>query len=85
MTHINLRPNIKVFYIIFELYIQLLITKTYFINKLLNFAGVYKICFSNEFSTFTHKLVYMELNVGPEEPLPGIGEHATVLTQVFLT
>lgn len=25
----------------------------------------------------------MELNVGPEEPLPGIGEHATVLTQVI--
>ncbi|CAH0723745.1 unnamed protein product, partial [Brenthis ino] len=44
--------------------------------------GVYKVCFSNEFSTFSHKLVYMELNVGPEEPLPGIGEHATVLTQL---
>lgn len=24
----------------------------------------------------------MELNVGPEKPLPGIGDHATVLTQV---
>lgn len=24
----------------------------------------------------------MELNVGPEQPLPGVGDHATVLTQV---
>lgn len=24
----------------------------------------------------------MELNVGPEKPLPGVGDHATVLTQV---
>ncbi|KOB75733.1 Integral membrane protein, Tmp21-I [Operophtera brumata] len=45
-------------------------------------AGVHKLCFSNEFSTFTHKLVYMELNVGPEQPLPGVGDHATVLTQL---
>ncbi|XP_072929185.1 transmembrane emp24 domain-containing protein 3 [Epargyreus clarus] len=45
-------------------------------------TGVYKVCFSNEFSTFSHKLVYMELNVGPETPLPGIGDHATVLTQL---
>uniref|UniRef100_A0A2A4JDX4 GOLD domain-containing protein n=1 Tax=Heliothis virescens TaxID=7102 RepID=A0A2A4JDX4_HELVI len=45
-------------------------------------AGIYKVCFSNEFSTFSHKLVYMELNVGPETPLPGIGDHATVLTQL---
>ncbi|KAI8420892.1 hypothetical protein MSG28_008073 [Choristoneura fumiferana] len=44
-------------------------------------TGIYKVCFSNEFSTFSHKLVYMELNVGPEQPLPGVGEHATVLTQ----
>lgn len=45
-------------------------------------SGIYKVCFSNEFSTFSHKLVYMEFNVGPEKPLPGVGEHATVLTQV---
>ncbi|VVC92524.1 transmembrane emp24 domain-containing protein 3 [Leptidea sinapis] len=45
-------------------------------------TGVYKVCFSNEFSTFSHKLVYMELNVGPETPLPGVGDHATVLTQL---
>ncbi|XP_059053501.1 transmembrane emp24 domain-containing protein 7 [Achroia grisella] len=45
-------------------------------------TGVYKVCFSNEFSTFSHKLVYMELNVGPEKALPGVGDHATVLTQL---
>lgn len=45
-------------------------------------SGVYSICFSNEFSTFSHKLVYMEFNVGPEAPLPGVGDHATVLTQL---
>ncbi|OWR48222.1 putative integral membrane protein Tmp21-I [Danaus plexippus plexippus] len=62
-----------------------------FLSKLLFLLGlqspsyierVYKVCFSNEFSTFSHKLVYMELNVGPEEPLPGIGDHATVMTQL---
>ncbi|XP_045449043.1 transmembrane emp24 domain-containing protein 7 [Melitaea cinxia] len=45
-------------------------------------TGVYKVCFSNEFSTFSHKLVYMDFNVGPEKALPGVGEHATVLTQL---
>ncbi|CAG9859007.1 unnamed protein product [Phyllotreta striolata] len=44
--------------------------------------GIYKVCFSNEFSTFSHKLVYMDFQVGDEQPLPGIGEHATVLTQM---
>ncbi|XP_050498441.1 transmembrane emp24 domain-containing protein 3 [Diabrotica virgifera virgifera] len=44
--------------------------------------GIYKVCFSNEFSTFSHKLVYMDFQVGEEQPLPGIGEHATVLTQM---
>ena len=45
-------------------------------------AGVYTACFSNEFSTFSHKLVYMDFQVGDEQPLPGIGEHVTVMTQV---
>lgn len=45
-------------------------------------TGIYKVCFSNEFSTFSHKLVYMDFQVGDEAPLPGMGEHATVLTQV---
>jgi len=46
-------------------------------------TGPYAICFSNEFSTFSHKLVYMDLQVGDEDPLPGIGEQVTVMTQVY--
>uniref|UniRef100_A0A182NC48 GOLD domain-containing protein n=1 Tax=Anopheles dirus TaxID=7168 RepID=A0A182NC48_9DIPT len=45
-------------------------------------SGVYVACFSNEFSTFSHKIVYMDFQVGEEQPLPGIEEHATVLTQL---
>ncbi|KAF7385873.1 hypothetical protein HZH66_011715 [Vespula vulgaris] len=45
-------------------------------------SGVYKVCFSNEFSTFSHKLVYMDFQVGNELPLPGLGEHVTVMTQM---
>jgi protein ERP2 len=45
-------------------------------------SGVYVVCFSNEFSTFSHKLVYMDLQVGDEQPLPGLEQHVTVLTQV---
>ncbi|KMQ98640.1 cdk5 regulatory subunit-associated protein 3 [Lasius niger] len=44
-------------------------------------SGVYKACFSNEFSTYSHKLVYMDFQVGDEMPLPGLGEHVTVMTQ----
>lgn len=47
-----------------------------------NHTGVYIVCFSNEFSTLSHKLVYMDFQVGEETPLPGIGEHVTALTQV---
>ncbi|KAF6206883.1 hypothetical protein GE061_018119 [Apolygus lucorum] len=43
--------------------------------------GEYAVCFSNEFSTFSHKLVYMDLQVGEEAPLPGMG-HSTVMTQM---
>lgn len=46
--------------------------------------GIYKVCFSNEFSTFSHKLVYMDFQIGEEQPLPGLGEHVTVMTQVCL-
>ena len=46
-------------------------------------TGVFTFCFSNEFSTFSHKLVYMDLQVGDESPLPGIGEHVTAMTQVW--
>ncbi|XP_049278799.1 transmembrane emp24 domain-containing protein 7 [Anopheles funestus] len=45
-------------------------------------TGVYVACFSNEFSTFSHKIVYMDFQVGEEQPLPGLEEHATVLTQM---
>ncbi|XP_018572358.1 transmembrane emp24 domain-containing protein 7 [Anoplophora glabripennis] len=45
-------------------------------------TGIYKVCFSNQFSTFSHKLVYMDFQVGDEMPLPGMGEHATVMTQL---
>lgn len=45
-------------------------------------TGVYKLCFSNEFSSVSHKLVYMDFMVGEEKPLPGIGEHLTAMTKV---
>ncbi len=45
-------------------------------------TGEYKACFSNEFSTFSHKLVYIDFQVGEEPPLPGVGEHLTAMTQV---
>ena len=45
-------------------------------------SGEYKACFSNEFSTFSHKLVYIDFQVGEEPPLPGVGEHLTAMTQV---
>jgi protein ERP2 len=47
--------------------------------------GVYKFCFSNEFSTFTHKVVYFDLEVGDEDPLAkkeGGDAHATAMTMV---
>ena len=47
-------------------------------------TGEYRACFSNEFSTFSHKLVYVDFQVGEEEPLPGVGEHHTAMTQVHL-
>ena len=46
-------------------------------------SGEYKACFSNEFSTFSHKLIYMDFQVGDEQPLPGLEDHVTVLTQVI--
>ncbi|XP_055633026.1 transmembrane emp24 domain-containing protein 7 [Toxorhynchites rutilus septentrionalis] len=45
-------------------------------------TGIYVVCFSNEFSTFSHKLIYVDFQVGDEQPLPGIDEHASVLTQL---
>lgn len=47
---------------------------------------MYAACFSNEFSTFSHKLIYMDFSLSDESnPLPGVDEHATVLTQMELT
>lgn len=45
-------------------------------------SGAYAVCFSNEFSTFSHKVVYMDFQVGEEKPLPSVGEHITVMTLV---
>lgn len=45
-------------------------------------AGVYTACFSNEFSTFSHKLVYMNFQVGEEKPLPGVNEHYSAMTKM---
>lgn len=47
-------------------------------------TGTYKACFSNEFSTFSHKLVYIDFQVGEEEwPVKGAGEkHMTAMTMV---
>ncbi|XP_067637027.1 transmembrane emp24 domain-containing protein 7 [Eurosta solidaginis] len=45
-------------------------------------TGVYKVCFSNQFSSFSHKIVYVDFQIGDEPALPGIDEHATVLTQM---
>lgn len=44
-------------------------------------TGTYTICFSNEFSTFSHKLVYFDFQVGEENPLPGT-QHVSVMTKV---
>lgn len=45
--------------------------------------GEYRICFSNEFSTFTHKLVYFDFKVGEEDSIKSVlGERVTALTQV---
>lgn len=44
--------------------------------------GTYVVCFSNEFSTYSHKVVYMDFQVGEEPQLPGIADHVTVMTQM---
>ncbi|EDW82697.2 uncharacterized protein Dwil_GK10123 [Drosophila willistoni] len=45
-------------------------------------SGVYTACFGNQFSAFSHKIVYVDFQVGEEPALPGVDEHATVLTQM---
>ncbi|XP_056134739.1 transmembrane emp24 domain-containing protein 3 [Lampris incognitus] len=44
--------------------------------------GVYKVCFSNEFSTFSHKIVYLDFRAGDEQPLLPDMNRATALTQM---
>merc|ERR1712037_335691 len=45
-------------------------------------TGEYIACFSNEFSTFSHKLVYIDFQVGDEDPLPGMEGAVEPLTQM---
>ncbi|XP_041088888.1 transmembrane emp24 domain-containing protein 7-like [Polyodon spathula] len=44
--------------------------------------GSYKFCFSNEFSTFTHKTVYFDFQVGEDPPLFPNENRVTALTQM---
>ncbi|NXP72555.1 TMED3 protein, partial [Ramphastos sulfuratus] len=45
--------------------------------------GVYTFCFSNEFSTFSHKTIYFDFQVGDEPPiLPAMSNRVTALTQM---
>ncbi|XP_051796101.1 transmembrane emp24 domain-containing protein 3 [Acanthochromis polyacanthus] len=44
--------------------------------------GEYKVCFSNEFSTFTHKVVYLDFRHGDEEPLLQSMTRSTAMTQL---
>ncbi|XP_033972434.1 transmembrane emp24 domain-containing protein 3-like isoform X1 [Trematomus bernacchii] len=44
--------------------------------------GVYKVCFSNEFSTFTDKTVYLDFRHGDEEPLIQTMTGPVALTQM---
>ncbi|XP_055333835.1 transmembrane emp24 domain-containing protein 7-like [Paramacrobiotus metropolitanus] len=44
--------------------------------------GPHQVCFGNEFSTFSHKLVYMDWYVGDEHPFRNPMKKDTVLTQL---
>lgn len=48
-------------------------------------SSPFQVCFSNEFSTFSHKLIYVDFQVGDEPQLPGVGDHFTAMTQVSLS
>jgi len=49
-------------------------------------SGDYHFCFSNEFSSFTHKMVYFDIQVGGDKPLtPDLGNHHTALTQLEMS
>lgn len=42
----------------------------------------FQVCFSNEFSTFSHKVVYMDWQVGDEKPLQPGEKHLKAMTLV---
>ncbi|KAG7222421.1 hypothetical protein INR49_016281 [Caranx melampygus] len=44
--------------------------------------GVYQVCFSNEFSSITHKIVYLEFRHGDEAPLMPSMTRSTAMTQL---
>lgn len=44
--------------------------------------GEYKVCFSNEFSTFSHKTVYLDFRTGEDDRLLPDMNRATALTQM---
>ncbi|KAI2662675.1 transmembrane emp24 domain-containing 3-like protein [Labeo rohita] len=44
--------------------------------------GVYTVCFSNEFSTFSHKTVYLDFRTGEDDRLMPDTNRATALTQM---
>lgn len=45
--------------------------------------GEYKFCFSNEFSSFTHKLIYFDFQAGEDDALVrDLGSPITAMTQV---
>lgn len=48
------------------------------------FLGAYELCYSNEFSSYSHKTVYFEWEVGKEENrlLPGMGDKSVALTMM---
>ncbi|KAL3110669.1 hypothetical protein niasHT_017547 [Heterodera trifolii] len=53
-------------------------THTYKVSDGTEANGTYKVSFSNEFSTFSHKVVYLDWQVGPDEqhkmmPIPRAG------------
>jgi protein ERP2 len=48
--------------------------------------GEYVFCFSNEFSTFTHKVIYFDFQAGDEEPKwKNMGGENTALTSLEMS
>jgi hypothetical protein len=45
-------------------------------------TGTYKVCFSNEFSTFSHKIVYMDWVVGDPDKLPNMEHRLSAMTML---